>query len=239
MRLQKVLAQAGIASRRKAVEIIESGSVEVNGNIIRERGFSVNTSKDRIKVAGKPINVQGNIYILLNKPKNCISTTSDTHLRRTVIDLLGEFDKRVYPVGRLDKNTTGLLLLTNDGELAFRLTHPKFGVEKTYEAAVEGVITQPKLEKLRKGIFVDGTKTAPAEVDLIYNDKRRSYLKIKIHEGRKRQVRLMLLTVGHHVINLKRVGFGNLSLGTLKEGKCRLLSASEVAGLKKLVGLND
>ena len=235
MRLQKALAQAGIASRRKAVEIIESGKVEVNGRPVIEKGFSVNISKDKIAVDGRPIRPQGGVYIILNKPKNCISTTSDTHLRKTVIDLLGEFDKRVYPVGRLDKNTTGLLLLTNDGELAFRLTHPRFGVTKTYEATVRGVVSHAAIEKLKKGLFVDGRKTSPANVEIIYSDKEKTFLKIQIHEGRKRQVRLMLLTVGHPVISLKRTGFGNLALGTLKEGKCRLLSASEVAGLRKLV----
>lgn len=235
MRLQKALANAGIASRRKAVEIIESGKVEVNGRIVKEKGFAVNIAKDKITMEGRPIRPQGNIYIVLNKPKNCISTTSDTHLRKTVIDLLGEFDKRVYPVGRLDKNTTGLLVLTNDGELAFRLTHPKFGVIKTYEATVKGVVSQGALEKLKKGLFVDGRKTSPANVEIIYKDKKKTFLKVQIHEGRKRQVRLMLLTVGHPVVNLKRTGFGNLALGTLKEGQCRLLSAGEVAGLRKLV----
>src|SRR3989338_1440476 len=169
MRLQKAFAQAGIASRRKAVEIIESGKVEVNGRPVIEKGFSVNISKDKIAVDGRPIRPQGGVYIILNKPKNCISTTSDTHLRKTVIDLLGEFDKRVYPVGRLDKNTTGLLLLTNDGELAFRLTHPRFGVTKTYEATVRGVVSHAAIEKLKKGLFVDGRKTSPANVEIIYS----------------------------------------------------------------------
>jgi len=237
MRLQKALSHAGIASRRKAVEIIESGNVEVNGQIVTEKGLAVDISRDKILVSGKPITLHGNVYILTNKPKNCISTTSDTHLRKTVIDLIGDFPQRVYPVGRLDKNTTGLLLLTNDGELAFRLTHPKFGVEKTYEALVRGVVTQKTVEKLQKGLFVDGKKTAPAKVEIIYTDKEKTKLKIKIHEGRKRQVRLMLLTVGHRVVDLKRVNFGNLSLGTLKPGECRMLTANEVSALKKLVKL--
>jgi len=237
MRLQKVLAQAGIASRRKAGQIIESGKVEVNGRIVTEKGFAVNPAKDKIMVVGKPVKRQGYVYILLNKPKNCISTTSDTRLRKTVIDLLGNFDSRVYPVGRLDKNTTGLLLLTNDGELSYRLTHPSFGVEKTYEAVVKGVIDEKSLDKLRKGLFVDGKKTSPADVELICRDEEKSKLKIKIHEGRKRQVRLMFLTVGHRVVELKRTHFGNLSLGTLKAGQCRRLSDSEIIGLKRLVCL--
>lgn len=237
MRLQKALAQVGIASRRKAAQIIESGKVEVNGRIVKEKGFSVDLRRDKIVISGKPIQRQGNIYILLNKPKNCISTTSDSRLRKTVIDLVDGLDRRVYPVGRLDKNTTGILLLTNDGELAFRLTHPKFGVIKVYEATVKGSVSQAALEKLRKGLFVDGRKTSPATVDIIYKDKKKTYLKIQIHEGRKRQVRLMLLTVGHRVVELKRTHFGNLSLGTLKTGKCRMLSESEIAGLKKLVAL--
>lgn len=237
MRLQKALAHAGIASRRKAVEIIESGKVEVNGRIVTEKGFAVDITRAKIIIGGKPIKTESNIYILLNKPKNCISTTSDARLRKTVIDLAGELHSRVYPVGRLDKNTTGLLLLTNDGELAYRLTHPKFGIEKTYEAVVHGVIGQPALERLKKGLFVDGKKTAPAKVEVVYKDREKSVITVRIHEGRKRQVRLMLLTAGHRVISLKRINFGNLSLGTLKTGKCRMLTHNEVEGLKRLVGL--
>lgn len=237
MRLQKALALAGIASRRKAAEIIESGRVEVNGRIITEKGFPVEISADKLMLGGKPIKFQKKIYILLNKPKNCISTTSDPRLRKTVTDLLGGVNERVYPVGRLDKNTTGVLLLTNDGELAFRLTHPRFGIEKTYEATVRGEVAEGALDKLRKGLFVDGRKTSPARVELIYKDKDKSKVKIQIHEGRKHQVRLMLLTVGHPVKELKRVNFGNMGLGALKIGKCRLLTANEIAGLKKLVGL--
>ena len=237
MRLQKLLAQAGIASRRKAVEIIRSGFVQVNEQVITEKGFAVDTAKDKIKVYGKPIRPEGNVYILLNKPKNCICTTSDTHLRKTVIDLLGAFPARVYSAGRLDKNTTGLLLLTNDGELAYRLTHPRFGVEKIYEALVKGVVNQGRLEKLKKGIFVNGKKTSPSKVKIIFGDKTRTKLKLQIHEGRKHQVRLMLLTAGYPVIDLKRTNFGSLSLGSLKTGRCRMLTASEITGLKRLVGL--
>ncbi|OIO81596.1 MAG: hypothetical protein AUJ89_00400 [Candidatus Omnitrophica bacterium CG1_02_43_210] len=237
MRLQKVLARAGIASRRKAIKIIENGSVEVNGRVVTEKGFGVDIDKDKITVAGKPISAEKYIYILLNKPKNCISTVSDPNLRKTVMDVVGLIDKRVYPVGRLDKHTTGLLLMTNDGELAYRLTHPKFGVEKTYEALVKGSVTQHAIDKIKRGLFVDGKKTQRAKVDLLFKDKEKSRLKVKIHEGRKHQVRLMLLTVGFPVKQLKRVNFGNLSLGTLKVGSCRLLTVNEISGLKKLVGL--
>jgi len=237
MRLQKALAHAGIASRRKAVEIIESGKVEVNGQIVKEKGFAVNPAKDKISVSGKSIKPENCLYIMLNKQRNYISTVSDPKSRRTVLDAIDGIDKRLYPVGRLDKNTTGLLLLTNDGELAFRLTHPRFGVEKTYEAIVKGAVSQVAIDKLRRGLFVDGAKTSPAKVELIFKDKEKSKLKVKIHEGRKHQVRLMLLTVGHPVKELKRVNFGNLNLGTLKPGKCRPLTTSEIEGLKKLVGL--
>ena len=168
-------------------------------------------------------------------PKNNPKSRYIRH--KTVMDVVGKIDKRVYPVGRLDKNTTGLLLLTNDGELAYRLTHPKFGVEKTYEAIVKGAIEQKAIDKLRCGLFVDGQKTQPAKIELVFKDKAQSKLKVKIHEGRKHQVRLMLLTVGHPVKDLKRVNFGNLNLGTLKLGKCKVLTMSEISGLKKLVGL--
>jgi len=238
MRLQKALAHAGIASRRKAVEIIESGKVEVNGQIVREKGFGVDIGKDKISVSGKSIKPENYSYILLNKPRNYISTVSDPKSRRTVLDMVGPIGKRLYPVGRLDKNTTGLMLLTNDGELAFRLMHPKFGVEKTYEAMVKGQLSQAAIDKLRRGLFVDGAKTSPAKVELVFKDKEKSKVKIKIHEGRKHQVRLMLLTVGHPVKELKRVNFGNLNLGTLKSGKYRPLTVNEVEGLKKLVGLS-
>ncbi len=238
MRLQKALAAAGIASRRKAIDIIESGKVEINGRVVTEKGFGVDIAKDRITVQGRPLKLGRKIYILLNKPKNCISTVTDERLRRTVLDLVRGLGERVYPVGRLDKNTTGLLLLTNDGELAFRLTHPRFGVLKAYEATVRGIISQNKIDKLRKGIFVDGRMTQAAKVDVVNKGGNISKVRIKIHEGRKHQVRLMFLTVGHPVVTLNRVGFGNLRLGQLKPGQSRLLSAGEVAGLEKLAGID-
>jgi len=230
-RLQKVLAHAGICSRRKAEELILQGQVEVNDQVVTRLGTKVEPEKDKISVSGKPVDLEKKIYIAINKPKGYISTVSDTHNRLTVLDLVPR-DQRLYPVGRLDKDTTGLLIMTNDGDLAHRLSHPKFEVEKTYEAVIKGELSRKDIERLQKGIYLEGRRTAPSKVKILFSQRNRTCLRIAIREGRKRQVRLMLLYVKHPVVELKRVKFGNLSLGNLKPGQWRYLKKDEIGKLK-------
>ena len=228
-RLQKLIAQAGICSRREAEKIILAGRVTVDGKIVNELGAKADL-KQKICVDGKPIKICAEkIYILLNKPRGYVSTVKDERGRRTVLELLDEnFSERVYPVGRLDLNSEGLILLTNDGELTNALIHPRFEVEKTYRAKISGVITEEKLDKLRAGIELDDGLTAPAEIYRLDKD----LIEITIHEGRNRQVRRMFAAIGCDVKRLRRIKFANLTLDGLKVGKYRFLTAEEVAELK-------
>jgi len=232
MRLQTAISQAGITSRRKAVELIEKGLVEVNGKAVREKGFNIDSQQDIISVKGKRLTFESkNVYLLFNKPKNVVTTVSDERSRKTVMNFLPRMKERVYPVGRLDKDTTGLLLFTNDGELAYRLTHPKFGIDKVYYVQIRGKLSPVTAAKLKKGIFIDGKKTLPASVRILKSSNKLTVLTIKLHEGRKRQVRKMFKKLGHSVLRLKRIAFGSLTLGDLKEGQCRKLRAEEIACL--------
>jgi 23S rRNA pseudouridine2605 synthase len=248
-RLQKILANAGVASRRAAEEIITSGRVRVNGEVITQLGVRADPASDRIEVDGKPLTTnpsaqasQQLVYIALNKPTGVVSTARDTHGRKTVLDLLdgaklAERGLRLYPVGRLDADTTGLLLITNDGDLTFRLTHPRYGVEKEYRALVRGHPDEATLKRLRDGVEVEGEKTAPARIDVLGRQSTATWLRVVIHEGRKRQVRLMAAAVGHPVADLQRIRFGPLLLGKLEPGKWRYLAVHEVHALRKAVRL--
>lgn len=237
-RLQKVIAQAGISSRRQAEEMITEGKVKVNGKIVTELGSKVDPDKDKIIVAGKPL--QGRekkIYLLLNKPAGYVTTVSDPQGRPKVVDLLRGVKERVYPVGRLDYATEGLLLLTNDGELAYALTHPKHGVKKIYLAEVSGVPTADKLQELRRGVPLSDGMTAPASVRLVGSKGDRARLQLEIHEGRNRQVRRMCDYIGHPVIKLQRTGLGKLTLTGIPLGKYRRLTPAEVKELYDAVQL--
>ena len=228
-RLQKALAAAGVASRRAAEELIVAGRVTVNGKVVDELGTRV-LPTDTLGVDGKAINrTPSYTYIVLNKPTGVLSTAKDSHGRRTVLDLVVHRD-RVYPVGRLDLDSEGLLLLTNDGELTFHILHPKHELEREYEAWVTPAPTDDQLEKLRRGIDLNGWVTSPAQV------RRRpgGTLGIIIHEGHKRQVRLMCQAVGLRVIRLVRIRLGPLVLGTLKSGKSRELRPAELAELRRI-----
>jgi 23S rRNA pseudouridine2605 synthase len=231
-RLQKVLARVGIGSRRTAEELIAAGRVTVNGEVA-VLGRRVDTEHDRVEVDGVPIGVRaGLVWYLLNKPRGVVTTASDPHAKRTVMDLVPD-EPRVFPVGRLDADTEGLLLLTNDGDLTHRLTHPSFGVEKEYVAEVNGSPTPAEVRRLREGVDLDDGVTAPAKVALTPPN----VLTITIHEGRNRQVRRMCDAIGHPVVRLVRTRIGPIVDRSLKPGTFRALAPDEVHDLEKAVAL--
>jgi 23S rRNA pseudouridine2605 synthase len=242
--------------------MIAAGRVRVDGKVVTEMGHQADPDTETIEVDGKPVSIpqagrteQAYVYIALNKPEGVVTTAKDTHGRPTVLDIIGRkatgegrsaersaqqerpVIPRVFPVGRLDADTTGLLLLTNDGDLTFRLTHPRFGVEKEYHALVRGRPSEEALQRLRSGVEIEGEMTSRARVTETGHQGNNTFLRITIHEGRKRQVRLMLAAVGHHVISLQRVRFGPLKLGDLRPGAWRYLAMHEVHALKKAVNL--
>ncbi len=234
-RIQKIISAAGITSRRAAEQLILDGRVRVNGRVVTELGTKADASKDHIKVDGKLINPRQPLsYIILNKPAGYVTTLYDPEGRPTVQDLLKGVKVRVYPVGRLDYNTEGLLLLTNDGDFAHLVTHPRHEFPKTYRAKVKGVLEDSQIEQLEQGVYLDDGKTAPAILKKVSKEEANSWIDITIHEGRKRQVRRMFDRVGHSVIKLKRIKVGNLLLGDLPEGSFRYLTADEVVALKEL-----
>ncbi len=237
-RLQKVLAEAGVASRRAAEQLMESGRVSVNGEIVTKMGTKVDPDEDRILVDGKVVqHARERIYIIVNKPRGYVSTVHDPEGRRTVLELVGPIGLRLYPVGRLDMDTEGLLLLTNDGELTNALLHPRHEVPKTYVAEVEGIPSGSVLNSLATGIRLEEGRTAPADVKVVgHNERGGTTLSLTIHEGRKRQVRRMLETVGHPVYFLKRIRFGPLDLRGLKLGQHRYLTSAEVDKLRAAAG---
>ena len=232
MRINKFIAQAGIASRRKADELIENGNVKVNGAVMKEPGYDVKEG-DKVYVNGRLIDSrEEKIYLLVNKPLNMITTASDDKDRDTVMDLVKDVDARLFPVGRLDYNTTGALIMTNDGDLSYRITHPKHEMGKTYRALVKGVISREKLVKLRNGVDIGGFITSKARVSIIKGNQHSTLVEITIHEGKNRQVRKMFAAVGNPVQTLERVAIGNIRLGRLKQGHYRKLTKEEIEYLK-------
>jgi 23S rRNA pseudouridine2605 synthase len=228
-RLQKILAKAGIASRRKAEELIREGMVRVDGKVVTEMGLLVDPDTQDIEYNGNPVSCrEKKVYILLNKPAGFLSTVHDPQARPIVTDLLQNVKERVYPVGRLDLDTEGALLLTNDGELAQKILHPSHEVNKTYVAKVKGQPGKKKLGALSRGIDLDGRKTWPAGIEVLHIEQQATTIKIIIHEGRKRQVRKMFEAVGHPVLQLKRTAYGKLDLGELMPGKYRFLSTRDI-----------
>ena len=233
MRLAKYLAEAGIASRRKAEEFIVQGRVKVNGLLVQEKGYIINPDLDRVEFEGRIITREKKVYILLHKPAGYISSVFDPQGRPTVMDLLKDITLRVYPVGRLDFDTEGLLLLSNDGEFTNLMIHPRYEMTKTYQALVEGKPDKKSLQMLREGIQLDDGLTAPAQVNILEAYKDKTLLEIEIHEGRKRQVKRMCQAIGHPVISLKRNAFGFLKLQGVALGKYRFLTPVEVNKLKQ------
>ena len=238
-RLQKIISKAGAASRREAERLILAGRVTLNGRVVTELGTQADGEQDVIAIDGASISApKQKLYFLLNKPKRCISAVKDDRGRRTVIDLLPEVEEYIYPVGRLDYDTEGLLLLTNDGDLMNGLLHPRYEIEKTYIAKAQGVVTGEDIKKLCRGIMLEDGMTAPARAKLLERADNGSWCRVQltIHEGRNRQVRRMLQSIGHRVQELKRVAFAGLTLEGVPRGGYRSLTGEEVARLKKIAG---
>ena len=234
MRLSKYLADAGIASRRKSEKLISDGRVKVNGEIVREQGRLINPDLDMVEIDGTKVQAQDKIYLMLNKPAGYLSSTFDPQGRPTVMELLKGIKGRLYPVGRLDLDTRGLLLLSNDGDFTNLIIHPRYHIEKKYQAQVEGLITPEAVETLTRGVHLEDGPTAPARVKVLKCERGSTLIEIVIHEGRKRQVKRMLAAVGFPVISLSRIALAFLTLEDLPEGQYRPLRPDEVDGLREL-----
>jgi len=239
VRLHAYLAQCGVASRRASEKLIAVGRVVVNGKAVRKQGVCIDPTKDKVLVDGHPVLIETvrEQYFLFNKPKGVVTTLKDPHAVRVVLDYFTDIKERLFPVGRLDKNSTGLLLMTNDGELANRLTHPRYGVEKRYQVKVRGFLDEKQINRLERGVIIEGKKTAPAQVRVIHAGREAMDLEMILCEGRKREIREMMLAVGSKVTKLKRVQFGPLMLGRLCAGERRRLTEAEIKKLKKAVGI--
>lgn len=231
-RLDKFLSNSGYASRRSIKKFLRENTVTINGERARESGLRINVSKDDIRINNQKIKREGFVYYLLNKPKGIVSTSADEFDRKNVVDLV-DTDVRVYPVGRLDKDTHGLILLTNDGELTHKLTHPKFHVPKTYLLKIEGKVSEGKLEKLRNGIILSDGLTNPAKVKVKKETPNTTELEMEIYEGRYRQIRRMCEAIHLNLIDLQRIKFGPIKIDKLRLEHYRELTESEIDSLKK------
>lgn len=235
MRINKYIASCGVASRRKAEELINAGRVKVNGKIINELSFQVDENNDRVEVDEKLIGLEERlVYIMLNKPEGYVTTVKDQFDRKSVIGLVKDVGERVYPIGRLDYETSGLLLLTNDGDLTYKLTHPKHEVDKTYIATLKGIPTLNEMKNFEKGLYIEDYKTAPAKIKVLKKNEEKNYCvcEIKIHEGRNRQVRKMCRAINHPVMNLRRKAMGKIVLKDVEIGQYRYLTQEEIDYLK-------
>lgn len=237
VRLQKYLAECGVASRRACEQLILAGRVKVNGTPAAI-GCSIEPETDNILVDGKPLARDEKVYIVLNKPAGTVTTANDTHGRKTVLDCVKGSRARVFPVGRLDMDVEGVLLLTNDGELAHRLIHPSFEVEKIYHAWVRGMFSDEAGKRLERGVMLEDGMTAPAQVSVLRKSQNSTLIQLTIHEGRKREVKRMCAEVGHPVRSLQRVAFGELRAYGLRPGEWRYLTPEEIAALRSRAGLN-
>lgn len=236
MRLQRFLAQAGVASRRACEEIIESGRVTVNGETA-VIGTAIDPDRDDVQLDGQPVHTDRFWYVLMNKPRGVVTTAKDTHGRKTVMDLVASIPVRVFPVGRLDKDTEGAIILTNDGDLAHRLMHPSHEVPKTYEAVVKGIVSNKALESLRTGVELDDGMTAPAKARIAARNDNETVLQLILREGKKREVKRMCEAVGHPVAHLTRTAFGGITTRGLDPGTWRKLTLAELKHLRDITGL--
>ncbi|MHC1726842.1 MAG: pseudouridine synthase [Syntrophobacteraceae bacterium] len=239
LRIQKFLAQAGVASRRAAEELIRQGRIEVNGQRA-ELGMRVDPLQDRVLVNGKPVAIQNKrVLLAFCKPRDCVTTASDPQRRKTVFDFLPDFGVRIFPVGRLDYDAEGLLLLTNDGELANRLLHPRYGISKIYEVKIKGHPGRKALEILRSGVILEEGRTSPADVEILRELEAAAWLRITIHQGWNRQLKRMGEAVGHPVLKIRRIAYGPVRLGRLNPGEHRLLSPGETRRIYETAGIGQ
>ena len=235
MRLNKFMSSCGVASRRRCDELISEGRVRVNAVVVKKMGIKINPETDIVAVDGRPIRLKGDlVYYMMNKPVGYITSVKDPQGRKTVMELLPAINKRVYPVGRLDYNTSGLLLFTNDGEITQKLMHPSFEFGKTYMVVIKGDITEQELQKLRDGVDIGDFVTSKAEVKKISNLNNQSSIQITIHEGKNRQVRRMFKAINKSIVELSRIALGKLTLKGLKVGEVRELSEEEINYLNSL-----
>jgi 23S rRNA pseudouridine2605 synthase/16S rRNA pseudouridine516 synthase len=237
-RLQKYMARAGVASRRRCEQLIASGIVKVNGETVTHPGLLVDPSKTRVEINGEVLKeTEEKVYLALYKPRNCVTTLHDPQGRRKITDLIKDIPHRLFPVGRLDYDSEGLLILTNDGQLTYLITHPSHRISKTYLVWIEGEPSNEELSIMAKGLLLADGWTSPATVGLQKTTKHGSVLKITIHEGRKRQIRRMCDQIGHPVKRLKRISIGPLKIDGLKPGQYRFLAFEEIEQLKKMAGI--
>ena len=235
MRINKFISDCGVCSRRKAEEYIKSGLVRINGVVVDKLATDVNVGVDKVTISGQEINlVNEYVYFMLNKPKGYICSMSDDRNRKSIIDLLGDIDRRVFPIGRLDDDSEGLIFLTNDGELTYKLTHPKFGIEKKYIVKVEGEMKESELAVLRAGVVIDNVRYSKCKVKLLAFQDNISKLEVTLTEGKNREIRKMFDAIGKEVIFLKRTQMAGIKLGGLKRGELRKLKESEINHLKSL-----
>ncbi len=234
MRLHKFLALCGVASLRAAEKLVAAGRVTVNGSVVSNVRRGIDPKTDDIRVDGKRVEPEKKVYMMLNKPTGYLTTMKDPQGRKSVSELVAGVPQRVFPVGRLDKDTHGLLLMTNDGEVTYHLTHPKFEISKTYHAVVKGIVSEDALDKLSSGVQLSDGVTSPAQVRLLSHHGNESVIEISIAEGKKRQVRRMCSAVGHEVVELERVAMGGLVLDDLPPGTWRYLSPEEISQLRQL-----
>lgn len=238
IRLQKIISDAGVASRRKAEELILEGKVKVNGKQVKTLGYKADPDKDKVAVEGNIIKIKKKkVYVALNKPIGVVTSRSDEKGRKTVLDCV-PIEEYLYPIGRLDIDSSGLILLTNDGEVTNAVLHPKYEIEKTYVIKVEGFVDNSKIEKFKSGVKLEDGVTAPAKAEVLYRGRDYTKLEVVITEGKNRQLRRMFEALGHKVNSLKRIKIGKISLGDLPYGKHRRLNPEEITWLKSLVNLN-
>lgn len=236
MRVNKFIASCGVCSRRKAEEYILEGLVKINGKVVKNLSTDIDETKDVVLLNEQKISlVSDNVYYMLNKPKGFVTTMSDEKNRKSILDLISQIDKRVYPVGRLDYESEGLLFLTNDGELTHKLTHPKFGVQKKYIVKIEGQIKESELAVLRAGVVIDGVRYGKCKADLLSFENNISRIEVVLSEGKNREIRRMFEAINRPVIFLKRIEMAGIKLGGLKRGEIRKLTEREVEWLKHIV----